>query len=261
MIFIKTDKGKVDIFSTIKTNNDSQDEILCKPKSKINYILCFTARSGSTMTMSLFEKTHLLGNPSEFINPRGVMQKYLSKYPASNIFEYFDLLRRDQVSNNGIFGIKSSFPDLEPLIKSGLIGKLLNPVKFIYLTRRDIILQAISLYILQKSGRGYGHAVKSRPVQTSVEIEYNEEQILKRVDRLIQQKLQWERFFSLYSVEPLRITYEDILEDANKIVQSILAFMGEDITTSVDLTMSETLKIGTDRNQTWADRIRAKYVL
>ena len=261
MIYVKTNEGKVDIFSTVAKPliHDKKSENYTK--SKMNYVICITERSGSTMLSSLLKKTDVLGIPEEYINARGVMQKYLRQFPSSDIYQYFDWLRCKQISPNQVFGMKTSFSDFEPLLNEGIVSKLFNPVKFVYLTRRDIVLQAISSYIARCSGQWHIYKSKSDNQLALDDIEYDELRILKLVDKLIHERLQWERFFSLYSIEPLRITYEDVLEDAKNSVQIILAFMGEKMNTQVDLEMSETSKIGGERNQVWADRIRAKYVL
>ena len=262
MIYVQTEEGKVDIFSTlIGVEPHKKDDVLKKPISKKNYIICFTERAGSTMLCSLLKKTGFLGIPEEYVNPRGVMQHYLKQYPALDTLQYFDLLRRNQVSPNCVFGMKTSFPDFEPLLAEGIVAKLLSPIKFIYLTRQDIILQAISSYVARHSGLWHAFKNQSESQSVSQAIKYEETKILKLVDKLILERLQWERFFTLYSIEPLRITYEGILEDTNKTVQSILAFMDEKINTQIDLKMSETSKIGGERNKAWAKRIRAKYVL
>lgn len=261
MIYVETDQGKVDIFSTVRDLNQDQKSILQKPKSKKNYIICFTARSGSTMLCSILKKTGLLGTPEEFINPRGVMQSYLKQYPALDTLQYFDLLRRDQVSPNGVFGMKTSFPDFEPLLDQGIVAKLLSPVKFIYLTRQDVILQAISAYVARRSGRWHNIKNQSNGQSVFQDIEYEETEILKLVDKFILERLKWEKFFTLYSIEPLRITYESVVKNPNNNVKNICAFMDEEINIKIDLGMSETSKVGGEINQTWANRIRARYVL
>jgi len=155
-IMANTDEGMVDIFTTVSMDNSSEKlvaQALEKPKSSKNYVICFTERSGSSMLCSILKQTNLLGMPNEYFNPRGPMQLYLKTFPATTLEEYFELLRRTQTTPNGIFGLKSCSVDFKPLIEMGGVGKLLNPVQFIYLTRRDIILQAISGYLAH---RGYG---------------------------------------------------------------------------------------------------------
>lgn len=260
MIYIDTEQGKVDIFSTASSDFQLADEQTISSK---NYVICFTERSGSTMLCSILKATGVLGMPEEYLNPRGSIQLFLDKYPASNILQYFDALRRHQISTNGVFGIKTCFIDFEPLINHQMISKLLNPVKFIYLMRKDIVLQAISAYVARCSG--IWHLTEDGIITDGQEIksdcEYDEAAILSHVDRLIYERMQWERFFALYSIDPLRVAYEEVLEEPEKLVRHIAKFLGEDISIRVGLDMSATRKIGGGRNQEWAEQIRSKFVL
>ncbi len=255
MIFVDSESGKVDIFSTVL--QDCHQNLEQRSISRKNYIICFTERSGSTMLCSLLKETGVLGMPEEYINPRDVMQSYLEKYRVSDISQYINILRHCQVCENGIFGMKTCFMDFEPLINQQIIGRSINPVKFIYLTRQDIILQAISAHVARSSG--VWHVAESGIAEP--ECEYDETAILNHVDRLLYERSQWERFFSFYSVEPLRITYEEVLENVEGVIKKILSFLGEDVQINVALSMAATQKIGGERNQAWADRIRSKYVL
>ncbi|CAD5946489.1 Stf0 family sulfotransferase [Planktothrix agardhii] len=249
-----------DVFNEI-TETVKEEVIDKKPKSLKNYIICFTERCGSTMLCSLIKETNLLGMPDEYINPRGVVQTYLKKYPAKDVFQYFDLLRRNQVTND-IFGMKTCFYDLNFLLERGIVGELLSPVKFIYMTRHNVIQQAISSYRARKSN--IWHLYKNRSISSEQPvIEYDELAILSHVESRLKERLQWENFFTLYSVNPLRITYEDVLENPQKVLQKIANFViGEDSIIDIDLTMADTEKVTPlDVSQAWADKLQARFKL
>ena len=213
-----------DIFNEI-TETVRDEALYQKPKSLNNYIICFTERCGSTMLCSFIKKTNCLGVPDEYINPRGVAQIYLKKYPSKDIFEYFDVLRRNQITND-VFGMKTSFYDLNVLLERGIVGELLSPIKFIYMTRHNVIQQAISSYRARKSNLWHFYKNQSNSSQVPViEIEYNEEEILTHVESRLKERLQWENFFSLYSINPLRITYEDVTKEPHKVLQKIAHFI------------------------------------
>lgn len=249
-----------DIFNEI-TETVRDEALYQKPKSLNNYIICFTERCGSTMLCSLIKKTNCLGIPDEYINPRGVAQMYLQKYPAKDIFQYFDLLRRNQVTND-VFGMKTSFYDINFLLERGIVGELLSPVKFIYMTRHNVIQQAISSYRARNSNMWHIYKNQSISFEQPV-IEYNELEILSHVESRLKERLQWENFFTLYSINPLRITYEDVLENPQKVLQKIAHFViGEDIIIDIDLTMADTEKITPlDVSQVWADKLQARFKL
>lgn len=253
MIYVTTDTEKVDIFSTIALKRKERKR---GRTSRKNYILCITERSGSTMFCSLLQQTQSLGMPDEYLNPRGVMQYYLEQYPANNISDYFDLLRRRQSSSNLVFGMKTNYIDFEAIIKEKFIGDLFEPVKFIYLTRQDVLLQAISSYIARKSGKWHSFVDRDDKDRiNSQDIPYHEEEIIQIANNLLLERARWELFFNLHSIEPLRIVYEDIIADTEKTIRDVSKFIGVRIKNKVNLTMSHTQKLGDDRNQEWADRI------
>lgn len=259
MIYVNTDQGKVDIFSTSINIENKNENSSRKPKSHNNYIICMTARSGSTMFCSLLEKTQLLGYPDEYLNSRGVIQMYLKKFPSHNIFDYFDRLRCHQVTPNGVFGMKTNYLDFKPLLENSLVGTLFAPVKFIYLERQDVVLQAVSSYMARKTG--VWHLNNARSEGNYRQVEFDELQIIKLMDELILEKLEWESFFSLYSINPLRLSYEEILSDVNKTVKAFGDFLNVEIIEKIDLSMSKTKKIGDSNNQEFAKNIRKKYQL
>lgn len=267
MIYVKTDHGKVDIFSTVKnlTEDETTNQNLAKPLSKINYVICMTARSGSTMLCSLLKNTNLLGFPEEYVNPRGPMNLYLKKLPSENIIDYFDKLRRVQVSSNGVFGMKTNFPDFKPILDNSLVGTILNPVKFIYLDREDVLLQAISSYLARKTGVWHQkHNQKQRKTEIDIDSEINQDEIkkiLKIMDKLTLEKLEWEKFFSLYSIEPLKIKYEEILKKSDQEIQKISEFLNISLSNKVDISMAETKKMGNEINLRIAQLIREKHTL
>lgn len=226
------------------------------PKSQKNYVISFTERSGSTMLRSLLQKTGALGNPQEYINPRGPIQHFLSRYPGTDIHSYFDSITRYFSTPNGVFGMKTNYHDFKPVLEKSLIGKLLNPVKFIYLERRDVVLQAISSFIARQSGKWH-----SSNQSKTKEIVFDEKEILQLVDRILEERLEWEKFFTLYDINPLRILYEDLVSRPEVIVGEIFNFMDIPTDNKIDLQKPETKKLANDRNKDWAKKIRSKYTL
>ena len=69
-----------------------------------------------------------------------------------DLAEYVDAIRREQVAPNGVFALKNLSTDLEPLLERPFVADLLDSAKFVYLTRDDLVAQAISDYIAESSG-------------------------------------------------------------------------------------------------------------
>ncbi len=69
----------------------------------------------------------------------------------------------------------------------------------------------------------------------------------------------WERFFSLYSVNPLMITYEEVVEDIVGIVYGISEYLSVEIVKNVTGDDVCTMKMADEINQEWENRIRSRY--
>src|SRR5665213_1486704 len=200
MIFEKTPAGNVDVLASIKAEARKDTFVSTKPKSLRNYVICMLPRTGSTMLCSILEKTQVLGYPDEYMNPRGVVQLYARQYLPTNVREYFDILRRERSTANGIFGLKVAFDDFKPIMDAALIRELLSPIRFVYLEREDLILQAVSAVVAQQSGIWHrdaaGAPYRSTPI---AEPAFDEPAIIAKLDEYTRMRANWERFFALYS--------------------------------------------------------------
>jgi LPS sulfotransferase NodH len=208
--------------------------------------------------------TGVLGEPDEYFNPRGPLPLWLRRYPAVNLTDYIQILRRERSTSNGVFSLKATFADIAPTLESGLTRELLGETHFVYLTRWDVIAQAISSYVAEESGvwhrqpsgdlyRSSGEGNQDPP--------FDEARILLKLEELVQMQQRWERTFALYSIEPLRICYEDVVADASAVVERIAGHVGVDWSGRLSLENAATAKLGNERNERWAQLIRAGHRL
>ena len=72
----------------------------------------------------------------------------------------------------------------------------------------------------------------------------------------MRQQGDWERFFTERSIEPLRITYERFVADANATVTAIAAHVGVGWEGELSLEGAATAKLADDRSERWAERLR-----
>lgn len=247
------------------TGSEGATYTSAKPLSSTSYLIAMLPRTGSTALCSLLAQTDQLGYPDEYLNPRGPMQHWLKRYPSTDLVEYFDIIRRERASTNGVFGIKATYDDFRPIVEVGAVRAVLGDIGVIYLTRDDLIAQAISEYIAEESGVWHrdtaGNAVQSQVVSGPEEVQYDESRLLDILDRFISMQMQWERFFALYSVRPLRISYEQFCEDAGHIVAEVASHVGVSLTGDADAKQAATSKLADERSVEWGARLRANYIL
>jgi len=196
-----------------------------------SYVLAMTARTGSTLLCALLEQSGLLGRPDEYVNPRGPVQMFYRHHPASNPTQYLSNIARAYQTPNGVFGLKTTFSDLEPVLKAVSLSSLLGPIRFIALEREDMIAQAVSLQMAKASGvwhrRADGSSVGDGQVRSEALLSVDS--IVGAIDELVRGRLQWERFFALYGIRPLRLTYEQLVAAPAQTIARIAAHVGVEL--------------------------------
>lgn len=210
---------------------DSQVDFNCFGKDPAGtYMLATIPRSGSTYCAIKLWQTGLLGAPMEYLNFRimGDLFRRL-KYtiddagyiPSTRLRDYWRDVQRLRTSPNGVFGYKmfpSNYSEIATQAPEFLAE--VTPNYVIYLTRNDIISQAIS----------YSRAQRSRiwfsGIKTDTVVDYDFDHIRLCARSIENQKSTWEKIFALTGVTPLRIFYEDLMKRESHIIDEVINFMG-----------------------------------
>jgi trehalose 2-sulfotransferase len=248
-----------EVFRELRAKAGSMPARSDRPLSSRTLLIAMLPRTGSTALCSLLEATGVLGIPREYLNPRGPLKPWARRLAASDLGEYLEALRREQSTANGVFALKTLYEDLEPLLDRAPVAELLGTATFVYLTRDDLVAQAISNYIAESSGVWHrdpaGELFRSRG-GGDPDPPYDETKLLAEHDTLVRRQADWERFFTERQVEPLRITYEGFVGDATAIVTAIAAHVGVEWEGELSLEAAATAKLADDRSERWAERLR-----
>lgn len=167
--------------------------------------------------------------------------------------EYWDYVENTFTSANGVFGLKSSWMDLKPVIEYDFIEPVIKSAKTIYLDRRDIVLQAISAY--KASCRNIFHVQADANVSLR-KVPYNEEKILLFIRWLINEKNEWHRLFLNSGIQPYRLFYEDFVVDPQKYLDEIIRFFEIPNAAPCKIGTAPLQKLGNDEDVIWANSIR-----
>jgi LPS sulfotransferase NodH len=213
---------------------------------KRGYVLCLTPRSGSTWLAALATKTGVLGLPREYFNP----DTPLEESGASDRAEYLDDVLRAAATPNGVFGVKADFDQLATFIVGSPVLRLPRPeTSYVYLTREDVVLQAISYQKAAQSG-----AWNSR--RTASEYTLDRDAVWHHVRRLTAMMRAWELAFASFGLSPLRITYEQLEKDPVEVLQRLANTVGVELDPDV-----LSLEVATRRQRTADDeRVRDEFV-
>lgn len=223
------------------------------------YVICTTPRSGSNLLSDLLFSSGVMGQPSEFLNPNGTIPPLAKQYnlvdPKGQLFltQYLNSVVENQSSPNGVFGLKLLFDQFEVFYDYACVKKLLQKSKFVLLSRKDFISQAVSLHIATETDAWKSFEEDKSKRQL---VEYDEKKIAYFVERIIQHNLRWIEFFTVNKIDYLQVYYEDILKQPNKICQNICKFVGVETDYLFKLEKSRFQKQGDELNQKLADTFR-----
>jgi len=183
------------------------------------FFICFTNRCGSNYLAQAISSDGRLAQPGENINFNTVVN--ISKDRGFSSFkEYFLWLVSSLKRESNFFGCKVSPDQLFFLYKQGLFELFKPKPKFIHMKRKDVIGQAVSLFIANKTKRW-----------TSIQdgenfvVEYNPSELISIVKSIHYQNSIFESLFDLFGINPLVISYEDFIRNPNESIQLIGDFL------------------------------------
>lgn len=201
-------------------------EIERLPDPARRYIIAMTPRSGSSYLCDLMKRTRRLGRPNEALN-RQFLPGMLKKIPARTAEEYLRNVLRARATRNGVSGLKASWFQFENF--SAALDRLdcLDGIYYIYLTRRDLAAQAVSLYKATASSVFHTNVAHGEEALTRLaSLHYSYKAIREWHAHIARQEEGWQRFFLKNRIFPLCITHEDIGDNVLAVMKRIAAFMG-----------------------------------
>jgi trehalose 2-sulfotransferase len=250
----------------------------------ITYLVCATPRSGSTLLCEALKETGVAGNPEEFFEavpetgePRRPLD-YLAGLddpeavaliedapphpppPYSDVRDVADYsvhvarVREWGATPNGVFGAKIMWAHLEDLGRRlgdgdlrGLVDRLFECPRLIWVRRDDTVRQAISLWraMQTQSWRAEDRAGSREP-------RYSFTALRHLADLLEAQEAAWERFLAGATGPVLALTYEDIAADPGAAVRRSLEHIGGEATALAALPAMR--RQADERSDAWAER-------
>ncbi|TPL57331.1 Stf0 family sulfotransferase [Mesorhizobium sp. B2-4-3] len=213
-------------------------------KIERGYSIAFTPRCGSNYLCDLLTQAGI-GQPTEYF------QYELPNWRSVDFDAAVSTVLRENTVN-GIFGTKLAH-DHCAWLQSAIakitgryttLGDLFSNHRWVRLVRRDKIAQAVSLYtakvtqqwlIWQDSGK------------SSVEVPYDFLAILDCYKTVVTAELAWDVYFSEHRIEPFIITYEDMIENPQRMISEIAACLALTNWQSAEAT-KENLRIQRDEN-------------
>jgi len=167
------------------------------------YAICTAPRSGSNFLCQLLASTGMLGNPLEYFNGAG--RRYFDDpgYPDDPNEQVRRILSMGTTAN-GIYAVKVFAHQHDSISGKIRWTEHLPDLRYLFLTRRDLLGQAISWSRASQTGQ-YRHTqpMTSQPT-------YDADIIAAFLAKIVIEYARWEAYFARNDIAPLRLTYEDV---------------------------------------------------
>ncbi|NJW54047.1 Stf0 family sulfotransferase [Salinimicrobium oceani] len=198
-------------FNSSKYDGRSENQIS-------SYVICSTARSGSTLLARSLLMTDKAGLPHEYFDESNKGDFY-KRWKFNSIQEYIEYLKVHRVSKNGYFGFKIHYNQYNSVFEDIPLESFFPNIKYIFITRKDKIMQGISL---EKATQTNKWSSEFKAVNTS---RFNYSNIKENVDQLKYDEERWLEYFKRNKVKPFIVTYENFIADYKGTVKEILTFL------------------------------------
>ncbi|MCC7273970.1 MAG: hypothetical protein IT561_14980 [Alphaproteobacteria bacterium] len=229
-----------------------------------SYVICSTARSGSTLLGELLRGTGHLGVPSEYFqNPHVIvpMGRRLGALSADGVLDmsaYLAALRRLRTTANGCFGVKTHLHQVRPVLHLDVVRRLLLESRIVWIRRRDVLGQAISDELANQTQEWTRLPGTTRRPRTAI---FSHDAVLARLRRILVENEEWNAIFTVNGLAPITVEYEALLADCDGICAAVARYLGLDPPPSFSLDAVPIVQQRDAINETWRARFLDTYHL
>lgn len=233
---------------------------------RLSYLVCATARSGSSLLCEALAGSGLAGHPSElFAATTRSLLGGLSDTP--DLPDYIAELLRRLATPNGVFGAKVKLDDLEVLLEGlrdegGALGRSAHDVlaaafpglRCVWITRRDKVRQAVSWERAVQTD--VWEHTGARPPITLPRPRFDAASIRQRLDAIDREEQSWVALFAEAGFPPVEVVYEDLVDDYVGTTQRVLAELGVHVPQPLWLAPARLRRQADARSERWVQRFR-----
>lgn len=185
---------------------------------KTIYVIASQPRSGSHLLASLLRDTGSAGVPLEYFHASH-WRSWVQRCGQYNPLSAFRILCQLRTTPNGVFGVKVHWRQFQLACRLRLEQEFAD-ARFVRIVRQDLLAQAISFVIANQTG-AWAHEQEAQRAP-----EYSFHAIQNAMDRLIVERGNWDRFFAMANIEPLRVSYEGLVNDEASTMHNVCGHIG-----------------------------------
>ncbi len=168
------------------------------------------------------------------------------------------LVERCRQTPRSTFGVKGTGMMVAPFLIYDELPAHRDEWKFVVLHRRDVLQQAVSLAIAERTGSWRSNVAATAALRAE---DYDPAHILRCMDAIARVDAHIARIESALGVETLHVDFEDLIADRRGTADHVGAFLGltRQGTTALDGrdgSVAPPRSQGSDINRLWAERFR-----
>lgn len=232
--------------------------------ANLNYAILSSHRSGSSLLCNLLTQTGVVGIPNEYFSHW--QGRSYNSYDVTNYPEYIHRVIDEMQTDNSVFGMKmmagddefqgilkrlGTLPAYQELSNAEKIRTFFPNIKFIYLTRRNKVAQAISWW--KAAQNNHYHTTDDTKMPDTL-LRYDFDAISHLIKEVTMEECAHQEILSLLDVTPFTLVYEDYIQDMEGTVQKIIEFLG--IEEPYTFQKSQLHKMADSLTQEWTERYR-----
>ncbi len=214
-------------------------------------MIAMTPRTGSTHLCAALAQTEGVAPPAEIFNPRNwVVQAEMAR---RGVVLFADYVRSFNADSGPCFFFKTSWQDFSPFAAG--YRQIFPNLRVVYLDRKDVIAQAVSLYRAAESGTWHVPRGDTPAKEEATLDHLNLAHISTWLETIEAEKRGWKRFFAAEGMTPMRLFYEDFATDVTKAVAAIADFLGLPLNQEIGPEVGFQ-KLGDAVSEAWVERAR-----
>ncbi len=243
------------------------------PKLRLSCLIASLPRSGSWLLADALHTTGLVGQPEEYFRP-DYYDWWLREWGVRELADYGDYIseaQRYSTTDNGVFSAKVHWYQFEWLLAqlrrlpgkegptdSELIERYFPRPTYVLLTRDDKARQAVSYYRAIHSEEWFVLRNISLPRTRAIPAVPDFQEIRWLEDVIVNHEARWKNYFAASSLLPLRVRYEDLAQQYEKVIDEVLDYLRIDRPRGFVFPTPNLVKQADDQSEQLVDAYRAR---
>lgn len=186
-------------------------------------IIASTPRCGSHMLGHALHKTNCFGFPLEYVNTRNFAE-WKKRFHKESLEEVIKEIQQRRTSQNGVFGIKVHYSHIKQFGNFRMLKRIFPDAYYVFLTRKDVLKQAVSLSIARQSGVWIAGQTPAKATLT-----YNFNTIDRCLRETIHNNAAWHYNLTVNGCNFIAMDFDSVRTDLVGSIQCIANFMGIDV--------------------------------